>query len=73
MAAGNGHHAEQQNLVHRVDDPAGVAPVLHAGSQHAREPQTLVRLPQEQQAAIRGYCIAIETRGHLLVGRGTVS
>jgi hypothetical protein len=70
MAAGNGHHAEQQHLLNRVADPAGIAPVLHAGRQHARQAQPPVRLPQEQQAAIGGNRTAIEARGHLLAGNG---
>ena len=70
MAAGDSHHAEQQHLLHRVDDPAGIAPVLHAGRQHAREPQTPVRLPQEQQAAIGRNGTAIETRGDFLAANG---
>ncbi len=70
MAAGNGQHAEQQHLLHRVADPAGIAPVLHAGRQHARQAQAPVRLPQEQQAAIGGNRAAIEVRGHPLAGNG---
>ena len=53
MATGNGNDAEQQNLLNRVADPAGIAPVLHEGRLHAREPQAPVRLPLTQPAAIR--------------------
>ena len=70
MAAGNGQHAEQQHLLNRVADPAGIAPVLHAGRQHARQAQAPVRLPQEQQAAIRRNRAAIEVRGHFLAANG---
>jgi hypothetical protein len=59
-----------QHLPHRVADPAGIAPVLNARRQPARQPQTPVRLPQEHQAAIRGNCTNIEVREHLLAGNG---
>jgi hypothetical protein len=70
MAAGNSHHAEQQHLLHSVTDPAGIAPVLHARRQHARQAQPPVCLPQKQQTAIGGNRTAIEVRGHLLAANG---
>ena len=57
-------------LLIECSDPAGIAPVLHAGRQPARQPQTPVRLAQEQQAAIGRNGTAIETRGDFLAANG---
>ena len=60
VAAGDRRDARHHHLEHRVPDAVRIAPIRHRIGKPPAHPELALRLPQQQQAAIRGLVAAVK-------------
>src|SRR6185369_10439041 len=60
MPAGNRRNPRHHHFKHRVPDALAIAPVRHRGGDPPAHAELALRLPQQEQTAIRGLVAALK-------------